>query len=208
MRDKHDHSMDAKGLPPVADPVSALVADRLARRRVLLKGLGKGSALVAAATPIKTLAFTSSVTPGGLLCSISGTQSGVHSQGTHLPTCGGLSPGYYKTPEHWPGYNAGTGIATNTVGLVTFTQNTPCNTVFGGTGAHAAPSNTLIDIMINHPSTDEFHWIAALLNAIVGTIGTSVFPYSRSEVIAFYNEPSLAKYNAALQFFKDWMEKL
>jgi hypothetical protein len=172
------------------------------RRRLILSGVLKGSALVAGAVPIKSFASTSSITANGKLCTISGTQSAAHSQKAILPTCGGLSPGYYKMVSHWPNYNgsAKPPVATNTVNGKTFTQNTPFNTVFG-----SGPSQTLIYIMLNSPSTPEFHYIAALLNAIKAPSGY-VFPYSPVEVIKFYNDSLLQ--GKALTFFKDYMETI
>jgi|CXWL01.1.fsa_nt_gi hypothetical protein len=183
-------ALDAPGAAPLA------TADAV-RRRLLLKGIGKGSAVVAAAVPIKSLAFTSAVTANGKICSISGVQSAAHSAPTNLPTCGGLSPGWYKTISHWPNYNAITGIATNTVGSLVFTQNSLFNVVFGG-----GLNSTLMDILLNQASTDEFHWIAALLNGIRAPSGY-VFPYSAAEVLALYAGPQRAE---ALAFFKGYME--
>ena len=59
------------GVGGEVDTDSARVASR---RRLLLRGIGKGSALLAAAVPIKTLASTPSVTVNGQICTASGTQ--------------------------------------------------------------------------------------------------------------------------------------
>ena len=166
------------------------------RRHVLLKGIGRGSAILAAVVPIKTLASVPSVTANGKICSVSGTQSAVHSQATQLPTCGGLSPGYYMQIEHWPNSPA----TTYTVGGKTFNQNTKFSTVFG-----AGMKVPMLTIMQTPPSNnDEFHWIAALLNAIKAPAGY-VFPYSASEVLALY---AGNQQMAALTFFKGFMETI
>lgn len=171
------------------------------RRRLILSGILKGSAIVAGAAPIKSFASTSSITANGKICSISGTQSAAHSQRTNLPTCGGLSPGYYKTLSHWPNYNgsATPKVATNTVNGKTFTQNSKFRDVFG-----SGPLLTLIDIMLNHENTAEFHYIPALLNSIKPPSGY-VFPYNPTEVINFYNS---SQKDSALSFFKGYMETI
>lgn len=80
----------------------------LARRHMLLKGLGKGGAVLAATIPLKTLASTSvftykkSLNDVQIRCGISGMQSGVHSQDTVSNVCMGYSPGRYKKRENWP----------------------------------------------------------------------------------------------------------
>lgn len=169
-------------------------------RRWLLKVLGRGSAALAASAPItKTLAGTASVTPGGLICSISGVQSGAHSQSTSLPTCGGYSPGRYKKLTHWPGYPATSYTVICTRGSISFDQNTLFSAVFGG-GLQKA----LIDVMKNYPSSDEFHWIPALLNALSAP-PSYVFPYTAGEVLDLYSSAQSA---SALSFFKNYMEKV
>ena len=171
-------------------------AQRLAsRRRLLLRGIGKGSALLAATVPIRTLASTPSVTANGQICTASGTQSAAHSQATNLPTCGGLSPGYYMKIEHWPNYPA----TTYTVGIKTFNQSTKFNAVFGG-----GKSVPMLTILNGDPTSPEIHWITALLNAIKAPPGY-VFPYSAPEVLALYSGDQSA---AALTFFKGFMETI
>jgi len=103
--------------------------------------------------------------------------------------------------SHWPNYNgsATPPVAINTVNGKTFNQKTPFNAVFG-----SGPSATLIYILLNNASSAEFHYIAALLNAIKAPSGY-VFPYSASEVIAFYNSSQQA---SALTFFKNYMETI
>ena len=63
----------------------------------------------------------------------------------------------------------------------------------------------MLKIMNTNPvNNDEFHWIAALLNAIKAPLGY-VFPYSASEVLALYAGSQSA---AALAFFKGFMETI
>lgn len=214
-----DSPGSGRGLEPAA-------IDTKVRRRLLLKGLGKGSAIIAAAVPIKTLAVTNSVTQNGLMCTVSGVGSAAHSQSGGVAACGGLSPGWYKTPSHWPNYNSGTNKATNTVGSKTFyedfggapngkasggpinqpsTKDTAFNAIFG-----AGSTAGIFYILKNQAPTDEFHWIAALLNSILyATTGQwpkspYVFPYSPAEVLSLYTNNNAG----GIAFFGGYMETL
>lgn len=96
------------------------------RRRLLLSGCSKGALVLAASTPLKTLASTSVFTNPGkdgaavIRCGISGMQSGVHSRDVVETVCGGYSPGKYKKRENWP------------VLPSPWTPDTPCKVVFSG----------------------------------------------------------------------------
>ena len=170
-------------------------AQRLAsRRRLLLRGIGKGSALLAATVSIKTLASTPSVTANGQICTASGTQSAAHSQPKGLPICGGLKPLKYKTLANWPNYPT----TSYTVGIKTFNQDTNFSDVFGG-----GQSVPMLEIL-NSAESPEFHWIAALLNAIKAP-PKYVFPYSAAEVLTLYSGTQSV---AALTFFTGYMETI
>ncbi len=204
---------------------------KLARRHALLVGLGRGSAIVAAVTPIKTLAGTQSVTANGKLCTVSGVGSAVHSSTTIVTTCGGLSPGWYKTPDHWPYYSSyvnnnvtkykstfsvikpSGGSVTVTVKFTVTNNNgstpggandTAFSAIFGG-----GSSNGIFYILKNQASSDEFHWIAALLNAVFFAGGgwpqsPKVYPYTPTEILNLYT----TNYEAGLAFIKGYMETL
>lgn len=174
-----------------------LASDAMARRRMLLKSLGKGSSVVAAAAiPMHSLATTRTlaITGNGLRCSISGTMSAVHSHETITNVCVGYSPGYYKMIEHWPNYKSGNAI--NTVNSKPFDKDTLFSTIFGG-----GLATGLLSIMQNSSNSDEFHWIAALLNSLPGSPASN-FPYTASQVVSLYK----TNYVNALKFFKDYME--
>ena len=84
---------DGQGRSIAQEPMSA---EATARRLVLLKGLGRGAAVLAASVPIQTLATQSVLTPGGQhQCTVSGMHSGVHSTTTTTLVCGGYSPGWW-----------------------------------------------------------------------------------------------------------------
>lgn len=175
-------------------PSDDLKAVQMARRRVLLNSVVKGSAIAASAVPIKTLALTSAVTAGGQVCSASGVESVAHSRATALPTCMGKSPTFFKTVSNWPGYS--NPDATCRVGTVTFTQKSTFSSVFGPGSTKGAYK--LIDILNGAPTSDEAYWIAALLNAIK-PLSTATFPYTPSEVVAMY---SSSQTTSATKLFK------
>src|SRR5437762_2554474 len=167
----------------------------MSRRRVLLKGIGKGSAILAAAAPIKTLASTPSVTANGQICTISGVQSGAHSPATNLPTCAGKKARFYSTIANWPN-----GDTTYPIDAAhSFSKVTKFNALFGG-----GSTSNLMNILKDSSVPPEAHWIAALLNGIKAPAGY-VFPYSAQEVLALYAGPQQA---AALVFFQGFMETL
>lgn len=178
---------------------SRLSTDALARRRMLLKSLGKGSTVIAAAViPMHTLATT--VTTTGKLCTVSGTMSGVHSQVTNKIICTGKSPGYYHIYSHWPNYNVVSQTATNNVGNITFTGASSFASVFG-----SGSSSGMLYIMNNDQNTEYFHWIAALLNAISSSQAQN-FPYTAQQVIDLFKSAEPMHTNA-LNFFKNYLEQ-
>lgn len=81
----------------------SLSSPAMARRKMLLKGLGKGSAVLVGSASMQTLASaTNLVTTDGKKCSISGQHSAVHSQSTNTQTCGGHKCSTYKDHTKWP----------------------------------------------------------------------------------------------------------
>jgi hypothetical protein len=190
------------------EPMSTASAER---RLVLLKGLGRGAAALAATVPIQTLAGQSVLTPDGKhQCSVSGMHSGVHSATTTTTVCGGYSPG-------WWGQSTDGGISpSRTWGSANYNAavTTVCSwsaLMTTATSTVPARSPTLFEVMspkapLGHfPDSDEFHWICAWLNALGGYFN---FPYSAQEVLDFaalkYSDPT--KYQDALTFFKTYME--
>ena len=189
------HNDTTEGLGASTPRRAGVLGAPISRRSVLFKGLGKGSAVLAAAVPIKTLAATPSVTDTGQICTISGVQSAVHSAATNLPTCRGQRPSNYLTIGNWPNYPN----TTYTVGVKTFDQNSGFNTVFVG-----GMSQPLMTILKNFTGSNEYHWIAALLNAIKPPVGY-VFPYSPQEILDLYAGAQQAD---ALAFLKNYMETM
>ena len=185
--------------------IPGLAPDAMARRRMLLKSLGKGTSVIAAAAiPMHTLAATGTLskTANGMRCTVSGNHSAIHSQTTVTDVCVGFSPTYYQKVENWPNYIATVSLATNSIGIKVFTQNSKFSNVFGGSSS--VGDTTLIDILKNYPSKEEYHWITALLNSLPGSPAQN-FPYFPQEVIAFYTAADPAHTNA-LNFFTGYME--
>ena len=180
-------------LASVSPSVSAL-----ARRRMLLASLGKGSAAVALVVPIQTLAATT-IVGGTKLCTVSGVQSNVGSHPLGTPTtCQGNSPTFFQTLLNWPGYTATPKpLANFTVDGKPLTNKSNFSDVFtGGT-------NTKLDtVLLNTPGSDDAVWVTALLIALKNTYN---FPYTASQVRAFYNGGGTLKAQA-LAFFRDFMQ--
>lgn len=192
-----------------------LSAKAMARRKMLLISLGRGTAVVGAvAVPMQSLAAIGSLslTADGKRCTISGTMSAVHSNPNEalLPRCSGRRPSFYSVVTNWPNYNASTNpSATNgiTGGGGTFTFNK--DTKFNAIGLFGSGSTlSLIDLLLTAPTSDFAHWATALLN---GTLGSAAgmntnFPYTAQQVIDLYNNP--ARQADALNFFKNYMETI
>lgn len=186
-------------------PASAqgLSSSAAARRHMLLKGLGRGSAVLAASIPLKTLASTSVFTnPGAngapvIRCGISGMTSGVHSRDTVTNVCSGYSPGYYKKSEHWPA-----GLNPNALVTTVF----PSCTLMISTGGGGSRVPTLLEVMNSFTNTDEFHWVAAWVNAMGGAPSNWNFPYTGAQIQAFYAGTGPYSKAQALTFIKTYLE--
>ena len=180
-------------------PVSsgAKAGESLARRRALLRGLGKGSAALALVVPIQTLAVTT-IVGGTKLCTVSGVQShvGSHPLGT-VTTCQGNSPIYFQILVNWPGYSSPPPRASFSVDGLSLTNKSNFGLVFTG----GAITN-LDTVVLSTPTSDEAAWVTALLNALKNTYN---FPYTPSQVRGFYNGGGTLK-DQALAFFKGYMQ--
>ncbi len=188
--------------PTGQDKADTLSSAAVARRHLLLKGIVKGSAVLGATVPLQTLASQSVFTNPGkngapvARCGISGMTSGVHSRDTVTTVCSGFSPGYYSKKSHWP-------ANLNPDALVTTVFPSCTLRVNGG-----ARVPTLLEVMNLTPRVDEFHWIAAWVNAMGGAPSSWNYPYSGADVQAFYAGIGPGGYSRAqaLDFFKTYME--
>lgn len=162
--------------------------EALARRRLLLSGLGKGSVvLAAAAMPMHSLANSSTrcKTDGIKGAPVWATCSGWHSAvGSRIPADTPVSQGHscthYLDKTCWPGYNADPKKDTSCV-------NKRHMDVFGG-----RDTRTCYDIVKNAPNTDPCHWVVAHQNA--QTCVSLNYPYNKDEIVAYYRNAGFNGY--------------
>lgn len=186
--------------PLVSSP--AMSADALARRRTLLKGLSRSSAVLAMAVPISTLAAPT-IIGGGKLCTVSGVHSNIGSHPTDGTHCQGFTPRHWATLSNWPNYSSNTNHAINSVDGISFDETALFSTLF-----RLGSGNSLLSIVANN-NTSEAVWVTALLNAIYGITQPAMnFPYSPTQVRSFYSDPDPAKRGAAFSFFNDYMQSV
>ena len=193
------------------DTLAASPGDALERRRLLLKGLGKGSAVVAVLVPIQTLATP--FPPAVRLCTVSGVQSNVGSGRTGGTTtnCLGYAPSHFAVLANWPGYVAGPPASGSflVVGRAApVTDSSTFASVFG-----SGSSTTLLNVFTSSAaSASEKIWAAALVTSAkklaMGLGPTAItmpgyFPYTPDEVLALFSSPNKA---AAEAFFKDYLQ--
>jgi len=200
-----------------------LSSSAIDRRRALLKGVGKGAAVLGATVPLKALAtlpsgsvftYNGTGTLTQIRCGISGMTSGVHSRDTdRSQQCIGYSPGYYHKREHFPSGTRPDALITAVFSTCALkvpvlretcveverenSTQTKCTTEVVGTKVP-----TLLEVMNIKPRPDEFHWLAAWLNAQPSSPAVN-YPYSGTDIVAFY----AAKDAKALEFIKKYMEK-
>ena len=192
--------------------VDALSSDALARRRMLLKSLSKGSAIVAATSvPIHTLAAQVTIaTTENTQCIVSGMGSAIHSKTTVTGTCKGSKPASYSEITSWPGYTREDNKFV--VGGITYTKDTKFRDIFGGNSLN----RKLTAIMAGDFGSDVHRgWIAAWLNAGAGyekPLGITArnFPYSPAEVVARYNNNSTGPEgnSKSYDFFNKYLQSL
>lgn len=190
MLNKSDLTNEIAATGSEARAVEVISSTALERRRLLLKGLGKGSAVLAATVPIATLATASTLSvtpsgkggaPAGLRCTLSGIMSGVHSQETVTAQCGGYSPGWWG--QHYGnGKNKSTTVPSRPWPT---NPNQLYNAVFTIPEPGLPSGLTLFQVMGDptYSETQTRHWIGAWLNALGGHFN---FPYTSAEILGFY----------------------
>ena len=185
------------------------------RRRILLKGIGKSSAVLAATVPLKILAAPRLLTTDGLMCSTSGIQSGVQSATPSFSkTCAGYRPSHWTVEGNWPSIV----LKNAEVSTVLKKSNTKSSLLdLMQSNASKVSSKKLAgEIFAASESTvgssfsDEVHWVCAWLNAtkLFGGEPGSTYPYNPDQVLVFYNELNRTKYDDALKFFTTHLENL
>ena len=147
-------------------------------RRRLLTGLS--------VSPI-IMSLSSRPVLGAQNCAPSGFMSGNLSHPDANGSCGGYSPGYWKTHQNsWPSpFSAGTcetknnGMPNCSAGVNS--DGTKMSEVFSNP---KYPDNSLLQVLWEHPGSLEFHVIAALLNS-AANIGS--YALTTNEVKSSYN---------------------
>jgi hypothetical protein len=178
---------------------------------VLLKGVGKGTAVLAATVPLQTLAGQSLLTfDGQHQASISGMHSSLHSATPHnTPTANGYSPGWWGQTD--------TGTTPRRLWPILPTPNdltgylTKFNDIFTWMTLTGNPNLFQVANPPGYNSTDQWHWLCAWLNALWSNqhLGTLNFPYSADEVLTYSQLPVAGTaYSDALTFFKTYLENL
>ena len=205
-----DEAINAKHGALEAAPVTAVAPEPmvLERRMMLLKGLGKGSAVLAAAIPIQTLAAPAVTVTDGRICSVSCSQSAVHSQATTAATCQGYSPGWWGQVEKnsnppspsraWPVLPP---KHISDAPFVSTLQKDSSKSGRASNGGGGTPTLFEVASLEEFSNTDLRHWLCAWLNA-QGAPTSWNFPYTATQVIAFYMQND----QKALTFFKSYME--
>lgn len=182
----------------------ALSPAAIARRHALLKGLSRGSVVLAVATPIRTLAASTSLIKrldtengkdGYRGCSISGMHSLAPEKSIKPGTtyCSGKSPGYWGNHlTSWPTLPK---LVPPVPPAVMFTRcelTTKLGIVFP-----TSPNKNETLQRVSEPAHnfgDDFHWLSAWLNALAseqGMAGVSNFPYTAEQIRANYGNANV-----------------
>lgn len=169
----------AVGQDSEAHAAAALSLGALQRRRLLLRGVGKGGAVIAAAVPMQTFAAnilrTRPANGDARLCTLSGVGSMLPSSAPrNLPECSGITAAGWADPQKaWP-------VATVGATSAAFSRTTPFNAVFTA----STVQTTFGDLMLPNATPGNQTWARAYLNALVGN--PLSFPYSPAEVVQLY----------------------
>lgn len=170
-------------LSDAAAPIGASGIEMLqsaARRRALLRGLGKGAAIAGASMPLSSLATygeRKKLVKKDLKnyhCSVSGHMSVMLSGGvTQVPTCAGKPRSYWKTRSYWP-YLKNNQPACY-FGSVLRSHNESFFDCFGWSLTTRSIGNCIDD-----GDSEEADWVCAVLNA---NIAAHNYPYSSAAVV-------------------------
>jgi len=145
----NDQTSNTDSAAQVAAEATA-TPDSLQRRRALLSGLGKGSAALAALSPLASQAAgthkvaNATLTGGFGYCSVSGFQSAAISGGTTAAVCSAYAPSHFVTSEAL-NYDTLTGLSRASATATAYARALAdaLNIKFGLTGANATSSAKL-----------------------------------------------------------------
>jgi hypothetical protein len=188
---------------------AGLASNPMARRRMLLKSLSKGSAAIAAAAiPMHTLAggATLTKTVNGTRCRVSSMASAVHSKDTTTEVCSGCPPSTYSNCNTWPGYNQAKNTCSFKVGQKDCTENSTFREVF-----NCGSTTKLKDVVKTSSTSAECVWTTALLNSVAYEKGVRKFnlknyPYTPTDVVAYCKTANGGNTTDAFKFFKTHMQ--
>ncbi|MGQ5523141.1 hypothetical protein ACUHMQ_07750 [Chitinimonas sp. PSY-7] len=142
---------------------------RAAARRRLIKG--------AAVAPVLMSLASRPVMGAARRCSASGFMSGnVSLQPGQSPSCGGLSPGYWKNHTTWP---------------APYTPTTEFHSVFTSKSKYNYGTKSMQTVLNDYPGSFAFHAIACLLNAMSGFAD---YALKTGDVIKIWNDISTVGY--------------
>ena len=191
---------------PKGEGTATVGVDSAARRRALLKGMGSGAALAAAAMPLQALAtggrkkcFHKTDWDKPVEATISGVQSVIASgMAADIPESPGRDCTYYRDTSNWP-KDFGNNAYCRGKGGAAFLSDRPYYEVFGCT-VDSNTSKPCKDIMAQQVYPHR-HWVTACLNA---TVFGDRFSYQPDEIVAFHNDST--RNLDALNFFVNYQE--
>lgn len=194
MNDSTPH--DTTPAAPATQGAAGMGLSALQRRRLLLRGVGKGGVVLAAAVPLASFATvpllkTTVVDGKAHLCTLSGVQSVLASSSVVTQECSGKSAEYWLDSNlTWPTFMArGQSV----------TRSSTFGSVFGGTGGNTVM--TLEQLLGPGFSGEEKTWVRALLNS--AQFFPMSFPYDTAFVVTSYGDMNLRA--TALEFFTRWV---
>lgn len=188
----------------------------IARRKAILRGLGKTAVVAGAAVPLRSLAGAGDRyrfkkhDNKYYHCSVSGHMSVMMSRNPgSVPDCSGKPHSHYKSSDGKCETNA-KGKWTNwrSDGTLAFcykhsSNGSYCRPMDKFNAVFGSGSAKMLGELVNYTTaTDESHWVAALLNS---DLRATTFPHSPQQVIAHYQDSS--KRAVALAFYRDWLTK-
>lgn len=168
----------------------ALDPQALARRQMLLRSVGKGTAVVVAASPLASFAAPRLVqTPDGTQCTVSGFKSSVTSRApTNAPACAGYKPNHFVNRAVSPTQPNGWPTLSNLPSGATQLKDILVTDLFPG----VAPGVKVFDELDQRPGAHLALFIAAYFNAALtaqnaGVPGQSPLPYTTADVVTQFN---------------------
>ena len=188
--------------------VGSSISNALARRRMLLNSLSKGSTLVVATSiPMKTLAAdttcqTDGKKTGGVhyYATASRCASPIGSRHTTLPVSEGYSCDHYKTSSKWPGYSL-------TPKNDTSDRNKRMCDIFTTAPLNTISRKTCERIVNENPTSQECRWVVAYQNA--KTCAGKNYPYTCADITQLHRgAPGLPTRTACESFFGNHMENM